>query len=178
LLRCIRYVLLTGDRRLKFKTDTTDIIQIAAICDSDYAGDPESRKSVTGFIVFVNDCPVAWRSRQQKTVGLSSCESEYYAMTEAAQELLYVKQVLEFLHVKFQLPMIIKCDNQGAAFLAKNESSTRTKHIDVRYHFLRDLVKDEVIKIEYVNTKINVADALTKNLPTEQFDKLVKDLFE
>ena len=73
--------------------------------------------------------------------------------------------------------MIIKCDNQGAIFLAKNETSTRTKHVDVRYHFIRNLVDDGIIKLEYINTQENVADMLTKNLPIEQFEKLIKDLF-
>ena len=73
--------------------------------------------------------------------------------------------------------MVIKCDNQGAIFLARNESSTRTKHVDVRYHFIRDLVEQGIIQLEYVNTKENTADMLTKNLPTEQFEKLIGDLF-
>ena len=73
--------------------------------------------------------------------------------------------------------MVIKCDNQGAIFLARNESSTRTKHVDVRYHFIRDLVEQGIIQLEYVNAKENTADMLTKNLPTEQFEKLIGDLF-
>ena len=177
LLRCIRYVLLTKERKLRFKLSRTDKIQISAICDSDYAGDPETRRSVSGFVVFINGCPVAWRSRQQKTTSLSSCESEYYAMTEAATELMYVKSIFDFLGSTVELPMVIRCDNQGAIFLAKNETSTRTKHIDVRYHFIRELVEAGVIKIEYVNTKDNIADALTKNLSSEQFEKLLLHLF-
>ena len=178
LLRCIRYVLLTEERQLHYRLTHRDKIKITAISDSDYAGDPESRKSVSGFIVFVNGCPIAWRSRQQKPTSLSSCESEYYAMTEAATELVYVKQIFDFLDMNVELPMTIQCDNQGAIFLAKNESSTRTKHIDVRYHYIRDLVEEKLIKIEYVNTKKNTADVLTKNLPREQFENLLSDLFK
>jgi hypothetical protein len=178
LLRCIRYVLLTEDRKLTYRLTNKDGIEVTAISDSDYAGDPESRKSVSGYIVYVNGCPIAWRSRQQKPTGLSSCESEYYAMTEAATELVYVKQIFDFLDMKVNLPMTIQCDNQGAIFLAKNESSARTKHIDVRYHFIRDLVEEKKIKIEYVNTKKNTADALTKNLPGDQFENLLSGLFK
>ena len=177
LLRCIRYVLLTRERKLKFKLSRSDKVRVRAICDSDYAGDPETRRSVSGFIVYVNECPVAWRSRQQKTTSLSSCESEYYAMTEAATELMYVKQLFEFLEVPIELPMVIQADNQGAIFLARNETSSRTKHVDVRYHFIRELVETGVIKLEYVHTKENIADALTKNLPSEQHEKLLLPLF-
>ena len=97
-------------------------IEIMAICDSDYAGDPKNRKSISGYIVYVNGCPVSWRSQQQKVVSLSSCKTEYYAATEAAQELLYLLQLFAFLKMEVKLPMKIKCDNQGAMFIAKNES--------------------------------------------------------
>ena len=123
------------------------------------------------------DAPVAWRSCQQKTVSLSSCESEHHAITEAAQELLHLCQLFQFLKIEIVLPMVIKCDNQGAVFLARNESSTRTKHVDVRHHFIRDLVEQGIIQLEHVNTKENAADMLTKNLPAEQFEKLIGDLF-
>ena len=110
-------------------------------------------------------------------MSLSSCESEYYAITEAAQELLYLLQLFKFLDIEVELPMVIRCDNQGAIFLTKNESSTHTKHVDVRYHFIRDLVEQGIVKLKYINTKVNIADMLTKNLPTEQFEKLIQDLF-
>ena len=98
-------------------------------------------------------------------------------MTEAATELMYVKSIFNFLGSTVELPMVIHCDNQGTIFLAKNETSTRTKHIDVRYHFICELVEAGVIKIEYINTKDNIADALTKNLSSEQFEKLLLHLF-
>ena len=175
LLQCIQYVLLTKQKKLQIKSNKMDSIE--AVCNSDYAGDIETRRSISGFIVYVNGCEIAWRSRQQKTVSLSSCESEYYAITEAAQGLLYLLQLFKFLDIEVELPMVIRCDNQGAIFLATNESSTRTKHVDVRYHFICDLVEQGIIRLEYINTKVNVADMLTKNLPTEQFEKLIRDLF-
>ena len=177
LLRCIKYVLDTRNRKLCYKLKRTDKIEITGICDSDYAGDPESRRSVTGYLVYVNGCPVAWRSRQQKVTSLSSCESEYYAITEVATEMMYVKQLFDFLEIDVQLPMTIQCDNQGAVFLAKNETSTRTKHVDVRYHFIRELVEQDVIQLEYINTKSNTADALTKNLPVDQYKRLLAPMF-
>jgi hypothetical protein len=153
---------------------------VATLIDVETAflyGDIENRKSVTGYIVYVDGCAVAWKSRQQKATSLSSCESEYYAMAEAAQELLYLLQLFKFLKIEVELPMKIKCDNQGAIFLAKNESSVRTKHVDVRYHFIRELIEEGIIASEYVRTSDNIADVLTKNLPTEPFEKFTKGFF-
>jgi hypothetical protein len=73
--------------------------------------------------------------------------------------------------------MKIKCDNQRAIFLEKNESSVRTKHVDVRYHFIRELIEEGIITLEYVRTSNNIADVLTKNLPTEPFKKFTKGFF-
>ena len=87
-------------------------------------------------------------------------------MTKAATKLIYVKQLFEFLEVQIELPLIIQVDNQAAIFLARNEISSRTKHVDVRYHFIQELVETGVIKLEYVHTKENIADVLTKNLPS------------
>ena len=177
LLRCIKYVLDTKSRKLKYQQSRQDKIEITGICNSDYAGDLESRRSVTGYLVYVNGCPVAWRSRQQKVTSLSSCESEYYAITEVATEMMYIKQIFDFLEIEVELPMTIKCDNQGAVFLAKNETSTHTKHVDVRYHFIRELVEQGVIRLEYINTESNTADALTKNLPVDLYERLLAPMF-
>ena len=170
LYRDIKHVLDTENKELEIWPTKNKRVTVMAMCDSDNSGDLDTRKSVTGYLVFINGSLVAWRSRGQKTVSLSSCESEYYAMAEVAQELLYIKQILEFLHVEVELPMIVKCDNQGAIFLTKNESSTRTKHMDVRVHFIREL--EGIIDYQYINSKDNLADVQTKNLTTEQFKKL------
>ena len=145
LLRCIKYVLDTKNRKLKYRLSSHDKIEITGICNSDYAGDPKSRRSVTGYFVYVNGCPVAWRSRQQKVTSLSLCESKYYAITKVATEMMFVKQIFDFLEIDVQLPMTIQCNNQGAVFLAKNGTSTHTKHVDVRYHFICELVEQGVI---------------------------------
>ena len=134
----------TKDGKLCYKVNCTDGIKITGICELDYAGDPESRQSVTGYIAYVNGCPVAWRSRQQKVTSLSLCESEYYAITEVATKMMYVKQIFDFLGIEVQLPMTIQCDNQGAVFLAKNETSVCTKHVNVQYHVIRELVEQGI----------------------------------
>ena len=90
---------------------------------------------------------------------------------------MYVKQLFDFLEIEVQLLMTIQCDNQGAVFLAKNETSTCTKHVDVRYHFICELVEQGVIQLEYINTKSNTADALTKNLPVDPYERLLAPMF-
>ena len=85
--------------------------------------------------------------------------------------------IFEFLGIEIQLPVTIQCNNQGAIFLSKNEASTQTKHVDVRYHFIRELVETNIIQLEYINTKENKADALTRNLPVDQFERLLPNLF-
>ena len=86
-----------------------------------YAGNPESWRSVTGYLIYVNGCPVAWRSRQQKVTSLSSYKSEYYAITEVTTEMMYVKHFFDFLKIEVQLSMTIQCDNQRAVFLSKEQ---------------------------------------------------------
>ena len=87
---CIQYVLLTQERKLKLKLSRSDKVKVRAICNTDYARDPETRQSISRFIVHVNDCPMTWPPRQLKIMSLSSCEIKYYAMTKAASKLLYV----------------------------------------------------------------------------------------
>ena len=113
LLRCINYVLLISERKLCYQLSRQDKIEVVGKCDSDYAGDLESKRSVTGYLVFVNGCLIAWRSKQQKVTSLSSCESKYYAITEVASEMLYIKQIFEFMGIEIQQPMTIQCNNQG-----------------------------------------------------------------
>ena len=91
--------------------------------------------------------------------------------------MLYIKQIFDFLEIKVELPMNIQCDNQGAVFLAKNKTPTRMKHVDVRYHFIRELIEQGVIQLEYINTKSNTADALTKNLPVDLYKQLLAPMF-
>ena len=154
--------------------EQTDKIKIEAMSDSDFAGDKDNRRSITGYIVKVAGCIVAWKSKQQGGVCLSSSEAEYYAISEAAAELLFIKNILTFLEIDIETPMTLHADNQGAIYLANNASSgSRTKHIDTRVHFVRDLVQGDiqVLRIEYVNTDENQSDTYTKNTDNGTFWK-------
>lgn len=112
---------------------------LKGLSDSDCGNDKDSRKSVTGYIIYLLGVTVAWKSKGQNTVALSSTEAEYYALSEVVMEIKYVVQLLEFMGIPVQYPVEVYVDNVGAIYLSKNATSTnRTKHIDSRFHFVRD----------------------------------------
>jgi len=145
---------------------------IRGVSDSDYAKDLESRRSVTGYSVFLNDSPVAMKSKMQDIVTLSVTEAEIVAATMCIQEMLYVKKVIEGIGLEIELPMIIEVDNKGAKDLMNNWSvGGRTKHIDVRYFHIRKLKEANMVKIEWIPSEENCSDIFTKNLGQELFNK-------
>ena len=174
LLRLIKYVLDTKEYTLKMKPkmNGNHLMNIEGYCDSDYAGDKDSRRSITGLVIYLCGAPICWRSKSQRGVTLSTTESEYYAMSELCSELLFIKQILEFLKMSIEYPMIVRVDNIGAMLLANNSVlSQQTKHISVRHHFIREYVEEGVVKIVFVKSKSNAADIFTKNLNQELFFK-------
>src|SRR5210317_372543 len=142
-----------------------------AYVDSDYAGNKDSRKSVTGYVVFFRDALIAWKSKQQESVTLSSTEGEYTALSEVVTMVIYIKQLLDFLEIEYVEPTKIFVDNTGAIFLANNwVTSNRTKHIDVKYHFVCRLNEDGRIEVIYVCTNENPVNMFTKDLNAEKHD--------
>jgi len=119
--------------------------------DSDYARDTETRINVTGFFVFLMVVPISWKSHVQKSVTLSSSKAEFVALLEAAKEIKFIVQVLRSIGIKVALPVIVCMDNVGAIFMVKNVStSPRTKHINICYHFVREIIEDGFIQIVFV----------------------------
>ena len=117
---------------------------ISLFSDSDFASDTTSRKSVNGFIMMLGGGPVSWQSRRQKSISTSTAEAEYVALFEAAKQSIWVKRLLEELNVTEELlgdKMVTFTDNQSAIAIAKGTNSTKTKHIDVAYHFVRECSK-------------------------------------
>ena len=103
---------------------------------------------------------------------LSSTEAEYVALSEAAKEVKFVYQVLSDMGAKIELPIVIRVDNVGAIFMSGNTAiSDRTKHVDIRYNYVREYIEDGFVKIIFVKTKDNVADMFTKNLPHDLHGK-------
>jgi len=119
--------------------------------------------------MMLNNGAVAWRSQRQPTVALSTMESEYMALTEATKELLWLRGLLTELGYENDNPTDLFTDNQSALALAKNPvSHARAKHIDVRHHFVRDAIQDNVVWVQYIPTEDMTADSLTKALGREK----------
>jgi hypothetical protein len=172
LIRVIKYVELTRNRKLILKPNEDKKWEIQAYSDSDFAGDSDNRRSISGYIIFFSGVPISWKSKGQKSVTLSSTEAEYMAMSETAMEILYIAGLLTFMEIQVEYPIRVHVDNVGAIYLAEQAtSSIRTKHIDTRYHFVREYIEDGIIKITFVRSAENTADIFTKNLSKETFDK-------
>jgi hypothetical protein len=176
--RIIKFVLDTKEWGLKIepKREGQDWY-IVVFCDSDYAGDKEKRISVTGFTVYLLCVPISWKSKAQRSVTLSSNEAKFVALSEAAKEIKFVVQVLLSMGIPVRIPIIVQVDNVGAIFMASNvTTSTQTKHVDVLYHFVRELVEEGFIKIIFVGRKDDDPDIYTKNKSREIHDKHTKKL--
>jgi hypothetical protein len=187
LLRCIKYVITTEYLALKLKpntkesnfdiegtTDGADLTELEGISDSEYGADQETRISVFGWNLYFCGALIAWKSKASNSVTLSSTEAEYIALSEITKEIMFVKQVLETMGIGMRLPIIVRIDNVGAIYLSNNYSlGQRTKHIDIRRHFVREFVEDGIIKTLFVGTDNNDADIHTKNTSEEVFKRHV-----
>ena len=163
---------MTKGKALVLKPTKTVKWSMKAYSDSDFAGDADTRRSVSGYVIYLNDSPIAWRSKGQKSVTLSSTESEYVATSEVAMEIVYLARMMEFLEVHMEYPIIVYVDNIGAIYLATSaKTGNRTKHVDTRYHFVREYVENGLLKVAFVRSAENTANIMTKNLGTEWYNK-------
>ena len=173
MLRCVKFVLGTKSKGLKLapRLDPNDLWTLEVYSDSDWAGDPDDRKSVGCYIIFLNGVPIAWRSKSQKVVSLSSSEAEFYACAEAVREVPFVAQILLFLGIPVKTPVNVWIDNVGAIFMTENRtSSSRTRHMDTRWWYVTQMQEeDKLIKVQFVRTKENVSDLGTKNVNAETY---------
>jgi len=121
--------------------------------------------------------PICWRSRGQKGVTLSTTEAEYVACSEVVKEILFILYLLRHMKIEVELPILVNVDNIGVIFLAENQSSSDcTKHVDIRYHFIHQYIKEGTVLIEFVRSSENDSDIFTKNVTSETFNKHVKKL--
>ena len=175
-----RYISGTLDYKLQF-TKTKNGLKLIGYCDADWASSAEDRRSTSGYCFALNECgsSISWRSKRQNTVALSSCESEYMALTLASQEAIYLASLLqELLGSSSRETVKIFADNQGAISLTKNPvHHSRSKHIDIKYHYIRENVTNKNIDIVYVPSEHNVADIMTKSLAKVKLRKFVSMLF-
>lgn len=174
--RILRYLKGTMHVGIKYSFDPCRF-DLIGYCDADYAADIDTRKSTSGFIVTLGSSPVSWASRLQRTVAQSTTEAEYIAIADCTKDILWFITLLKEINIKVPCPIPIYSDNQGAILLTRNTVyHRRTKHIDVRYHFIRDHQEKGNIIIQYVPTNEQPADMLTKSLCAPSLSECIEKL--
>jgi len=177
--RVLRYVAGTLDLALEFNFDGGAVpasiggfIRNCVVSDADWASDETDRKSISGYCFYFMNSLVSWSAVKQKTISLSSTEAEYYSMTHAIKEALWIRLFLSLLSFPIPRPFPLLSDNQSACALANNASITsRSKHIDIRHHFIRDHIADGTFCTNWIPTSDIPADIFTKPLPHPIFIK-------
>ena len=167
--------------RIPFK----DKLVVSAYCDSDWASDKDSRRSISGYIIYLGKFPVIWRARQQKgksatenAPSASSCEAEYRALNDVLSEIIWLINFLRELGISVPTPVTIRTDSDSAIDLAHNPvNHDRTKHIDIRFHRIREFLLDGTIVIEFIPGEENPADIFTKCVSTKIFKYLLSFIY-
>jgi hypothetical protein len=169
--RVLRYLRGTSDYALCFGgKEESMVLDVEGSVDANWGGDIDSRRSTSGYVFNLFGGPVSWMSKRQSVVALSSTEAEYMALTHAGKEAIWLQRLCSEFGFKRRRSVQLKCDSQSAIHLAKNPAyHSRTKHIDIQYHFIREKVDEKVIHLEKVDTKVNCADFLTKAVSLEKF---------
>lgn len=167
----MRYVKGSTDVCLKFKKGSE--FRLYGFCDSDYAGDLDKRRSISGYTFVSSGGAISWKSNLQAVVALSTTEAEFLSMTEAGKEAIWLKGLSSEFGYKQEL-MELFCDSQSALALAKNNvHHERTKHMATKLGFLRENVEDGKLQVLKVHTSENPADVFTKTPPVGRFKNLL-----
>ena len=172
-LNYARYILkyLQGTKEYALCYDGASNSGLIAYSDSDWAEDRDDRHSTSGFIFMMANCVVSWASRRQPTVSLSSTEAEYKAASDTCRQLAWLRNFGGELGDNMTAPTPLCLDNQGSIFLAVNPAvDRRTKHIEIRYHFIREFYESGETDIYFVASKDQLADPLTKNVPLKSIE--------
>ena len=165
--RILRYLKGTMDVGISYAKGSLDI---TAYSDADWAGDPNDRRSTTGMVIFIGSNPVSWTSKKQQTVSRSSTEAEYRALSSTSAELDWIHQLMVFLGISQTQPPVLYCDNLSAIALSFNPiQHQRTKHIEIDVHFVRERVAKDQLIVQFVSSKEQFADILTKGLCSPLF---------
>jgi hypothetical protein len=152
-------------------------VDVCAFADADWANDKGDRKSITGWVAKLNADPVSWSSKKQRVVALSTCEAELYAEAAAIQEVLWLRGLMEELGLNTQTGSTVFGDNQSAIAVSENGvKGERTKHVDVKYHFVTETVERGTVTLRWVPTTQQQADIFTKALAAPVFELLRRQL--
>ncbi|KAM6555743.1 hypothetical protein CsatB_002762 [Cannabis sativa] len=165
----MRYIKGTLDLGLTYSKSYNPEIQVSGYVDSDYAGCIDTRRSITGYVFTMQGGCVSWKANLQKVVALSSTEVEYMAATEAIKEAIWLKGLAKEMGFETK-NVTVFCDNQSALHLMKNPMfHERSKHIDIKVHFIRDIISRKEVQVQKIHTNHNPADMFTKAVPHAKF---------
>ncbi|KAG2788014.1 hypothetical protein PC129_g20739 [Phytophthora cactorum] len=166
-VRVLRYLKSTREHGIVYQRGSGEVTA-QAYTDADWGSNIDDRRSVSGVTIMIGNAPVVFKSKFQRSVALSSAEAEYMALTLCTQEVLWTRAMLKDMgHEQVGATRVWE-DNQGAIALASNAGyHARTKHVDIRHHFIRENVERRTLKVDYIDTKRQLADMLTKTLGTK-----------
>ncbi|KAI0996963.1 hypothetical protein K3495_g11220 [Podosphaera aphanis] len=161
--RILRYLKGTVNRKLFYKYETP--LVLSGFCDASYANCLDTRRSFSGYVFQLGESCICWKSRKQRTVAHSTCEAEYMALSIATKHYIWVVNALKQL-LHHEIPSAMASDNNAAIELAHNPKiNDATKHIDVAYHAIREIIEDGTMTLLHVLSAENLADICTKGLP-------------
>ena len=174
--KILRYLFDTKDKKLTYsKTENPDIVVYA---DSSHGDDPETRRSRYGYLIYFGNALVSWKSKLGSVVTLSTAEAEYVCATHACKEIMWMKHLLKELGKCQKYPVIINEDNQACIAMSKNPVvSGRNKHMEIKMHYVRQCVEQNEVTLRYIGTRDQLADIMTKNLPSPMFLPMREKIF-
>jgi len=172
--RVVRYLKGTREHRLTWGTESTGLIGYS---DASHASEELGFKSMSGYIFLLAGGAISWNAKKQSLIALSTAKAEYIAMAHATKELLWIRSFISEVIHPLSVPTTLLVDNQSAIALARNGLySPRTKHIALRYHFIREVISHENLTLQWIDTHSNIADMFTKSLNTHKSSSLNSQL--
>lgn len=172
--RILRYLKGTSNYALCYQGSD---LRLVGYSDADLGGDEVERRSTSGYTFLLNNGAICWSSKKQTCIALHPMEAEFVACTSAVQEAIWLKRFIEHLGFGNEStnPVLVYCDNTAAiAYMKDPKYHSKTKHIDIKYNFVRDYIAQKVVTVQHISTKNMVADPLTKPIAKELYDKHVK----